>query len=246
MKMTFGELLKYTRQRLNIENNQSIQDCELRQMLNLSLATLDELLVTEYEDYHLKSYLTTLGTANAAVGLNNKIPLPPDFFKLRGVDFGASGQWITIYGFNFQQRNYFNNPYGVMYAAYGNQVQRKVRVVDQYILVEPINMCSGQYQIWYTPQFQPFCTDGSDDCCDLPYDMSTESFIEFAVCCTGDKVYGKLLLPQAQQEMKSQMSYYEDKVRNSGRNRMSLGPQCMTNVRNRGRGWATNRGGFGL
>lgn len=243
--MTFGTLVNYVRQRLNIENNQSIQPAELRMMVNLSLATLDEVLATEYEDYHLKCYLATLG-ANNVGSLNNKIPLPPDFFKLRGVDFGAPNQWFTIYGFNLQQRNYFNNPYGVMFAAYGNQVQRKVRVVDQYILVEPMNQCSGQYQIWYTPQFVPYANDGSQDGYLLPYDMSTESFIEYAVAATGDKVYGKLLLPQAQVEMKAQMAFYEDKVKNSGRNRMSAGPQTMTNVRNRGRGTASNRGGFGL
>lgn len=245
MQMTFGELVKYVRQRLNIENNQSIQDSELRQMINLSLATLDEILVTEYEDYHLKNYLATL-SASSSGNINNRIPLPPDFFKLRGVDYGSSGQWITIYGFNFQQRNYYNNNYGVMYAPYGNQVARKARVVDQYIMVEPQTMCSGQYQIWYTPQFKPFATCGRDDCCLLPYDMSTQSFVEYAVAATGDKVYGKLLLPEAQVEMKGQMAYYEDKVRNSGKNRMSNGPQTMTNVRNRGRGWGINNGGFGL
>ncbi len=242
--MSFGQLITYIRQRLNIENNESIQPSELRQMANFSLATLDEVLVTEYEDYHLQTYLAVLG-AGGTVG-NNQISLPPDFFKLRAVDFGSPGQWYTIYSFNLQQRNYNNNPFSVMVAPYGNQIQRKVRVVDNYILVEPMNLCSGQYQIWYTPQFQPYAIDGSQDDNLLPSDMTTESFIEYAVASAGDKIYGKLLLPAAQQEMKSQMAYYEDKVRNSGKNRTSLGPVTMTNVRNRGRGWMTGRGGYGL
>jgi len=237
---TFGNLLTYVKQRLGIENNESIQDTELRTMVNLSLSSLDELLVTTYEEYHMKSYLATVGTAASDGGPQNTIATPPDFFKLRGVDFGAPAMWITIFQFNFPQRNYFNNPYSLMYANYGNNVQRKVRVVDDYIMIEPMNMSAGQYQIWYTPKFQ-WLTYDSDP---IPYDMDTESWIEYAVAVTGEKVYQKLLLPTdtwTQQKM-----YYEDKAKSSAKNRTSTGPQCIVNVRNRGRGPSNNRGGFGI
>lgn len=228
----------YTRQRTGMETNESIQDSELRMMLNLSLASLDEILATNYEDYHLRTYLATLGTATpGATGPSNLIPLPSDFFKLRGVDFGSPGQWITIYGFGLQQRNYFNSPYSNMFANYGNQVQRKVRIMDtKYVIVEPINLCSGQYQIWYTPKFTAFPTDGSGDGANLPTDMDTESWIEYAVAMTGQKIYTKLLLPTAQFD--EQIVIYGQKVQNSSKNVMTLGPQIMQNVRNRGQGLA--------
>lgn len=210
-------------------------------MLNLSLGSLDEILCTDYEDYHLTTYLATIGTASPGnPAANNLIPLPPDFFKLRGVDFGSPGQWITIFGFGLQQRNYFNSPYSNMYANYGNQVNRKARVMDRWIIIEPLNLCSGQYQIWYTPKFTPLVNPNDP----LPYDMDTEGFIEYAVAATGEKAYSKLLLPT--ESFQKQMAYYEDKVRNSAKNRMSMGPQVMQNVRNRGRGWAWGRGGFGM
>jgi len=239
--MNFGELQVYVRQRLGIEQNQNVQPSELNTMINLSLGSLDEILATTSQDYHLKSYLATLGNATPAnPSSGNMIPLPPDFFKLRGVDFGSPGQWITIYGFNFQQRNYFNSPYSNMFANYGNQIQRKVRVIDnQWILVEPLNLCSGQYQVWYTPKFQPLVNDYDP----LPTDMDTEGFIEYCVACTGQKVYSKLLLPT--EIFDKQIAYYEEKVRNSSQNLMSLGPQTMTNVRNRGRGIGWARGGRG-
>ena len=236
--MNFGQLTTYIRERLGIENNQTIQDSELATMTNLALGSLDEIMCTTYQDYHLKSYLATIGgstPSNPAPG--NLIPLPPNFFKLRGVDFGSPGQWITIYGFNFQQRNYFNSPYSIMFANYGNQVQRKVRVIDnKWIIVEPLNLCSGQYQIWYTPKFT-WLVNSWDP---LPTDMDTEGFIEYAVACVGQKVYAKLLLPT--ELFEKQMAYYEEKTRNSAQNLMSLGPQTMTNVRNRGLGRAFMKG----
>lgn len=238
----FGNLQVYTRQRLGIEQNEEIQDSELITLLNQSLGSLDEILCTDYEDYHITTYLATIGANSLTVSgsPNNTIPLPPDFFKLRGVDFGSPSQWITIFGFNLQQRNYFNNPYSNMYANYGNQVNRKVRVMDNQIVVEPLNLCSGQYQIWYTPKFMGLALPTDP----IPFDMDTEGFIEYAVATTGQKVYSKLLLDTTFFE--KQMAYYEDKVRNSAKNRMNLGGQCIVNVRNRGRGFAWGRGGFGV
>jgi hypothetical protein len=237
--MNLGQLTTYVRQRLGIEHNETIADDELLVMINLSLAAGDEILVTEYEDYHLTTYLSTIGVPSPGGAQSNRIPLPPDFFKLRGLDFGSPGMWITIYGFGFQQRNYFNSPYSNMYANYGNQVQRKVRVEDRWLLVEPMNLCSGQYQVWYTPKFT-WLVNPVDL---LPTDMDSESWVEFVVACTGEKVYAKLNLPT--QSMVEQKMYYEDKIRNSGKNRMSLGPMSVINVRNRGGGYRGGRRGFG-
>jgi hypothetical protein len=238
--LNFGQLLTYCRQRIGIEQNDTISQDALRTMVNLSLASLDETLATEYEEYHVTTYLTTLGTSSPDNQNSNMIPLPPDCFKLRGVDFGSPGQWITIYGFGFQQRNYFNSPYSNMFANYGNQVQRKARVMDQNIIIEPLNLCSGQYQIWYTPKFHWIVEDSQE----LPYDMNLEGFIEYAVAATGEKVYTTLVLPT--DSFTQQKMYYEDKVRNSAKNRMSMGPQVMQNVRNRGGGWSRGRRGWGL
>lgn len=231
--MNFGQLQTYTRQRLGIENNPLIQDSELQTYLNMSLGNLDLILCTDYNDYRLSTYLATIG------GINT-IPLPPDFFKLRGVDFGSPGAWVTVYGFGLQERNRYNNPIGNMFAPYGNQAARKVRVMDRKIYVEPQNISSGQYQIWYTPKYL-FMTDPNQN---LPDDMDTQGFIEYAVASTGVKVYNKLLLPSA--GFADEMKYYEEMVRNGAQNRMSNGPRSMQNVRNisdysfgLGGGWGT-------
>jgi hypothetical protein len=233
----FGQLKLYIKSRLNIENNATFDGYAFDRAVNLSLGSLDEILATNYEDYHLTTYLATLPSQTG-----NYIPIPENFFKLRGVDFGSPGNWITIFGFGLQQRNYFNSPYSNMYANYGNQVQRKARVMDEWIVIEPMNLCSGLYQIWYTPKFTPLVNDTDV----LPYDMDTEGFIEYAVAATGIKVYQKLLLPT--DTFEKQVAYYEDKVRNSSKNRNNSGPKTMQNVRNRGRGgggWGFGSGGFG-
>ena len=146
--MDFQQLQDYARQRIGIVNSQAVTDLELQQMLNLSLGSLDSVLCTTYEDYKLTKYFATLGGGG---GPNtgsppNLIPLPPDFLKLRGVDYVAPGMWVNVYGFGLQERNRYNNPIANMFVPYGNQASRTVRVMDQFIYVEPQNTCTGQYQ----------------------------------------------------------------------------------------------------
>lgn len=219
--MDFGDLQEYTRLRTATANNQTITDSELQTYLNMSMATLDLILCTDYEDYRLTTYLATIGGINI-------IPTPPDFFKLRAVDFGSPGAWVTVYGFGLQERNRYSNPIGNMFAPYGNQAARKVRVMDRKIYVEPQNISSGQYQIWYTPKFMPL-VNNTDLLAD---DMDTQAFIEYAVASTGVKIYNKLNLPV--DGFASEMKYYEDMVRNGAANRMNAGPQSVQNVRNLG------------
>jgi hypothetical protein len=217
--MSFLQLQEYARERIGIEQNNVVSDQFLQRLLNNSLATLDSILVTAYEDYRLTKYLSTIGG-------NNVIPLPADFLKLRAVDFGAPGAWVTIYIYGLQERNRFQNPIGNMFAPYGNQAARKVRVMGNKIVVEPENISSGQYQVWYTPKFQELCLPTDL----LPIAMDTEGFVEYAVASTGVKVYNKLNL--SSQGFAEEMRYYEDIVRNACKNRMSSGPKCIVNIRN--------------
>lgn len=234
MTLSFLELQEYARERIGIVGNYAVSDTFLQRLLNMSLATLDSILVTNYEDYRLTKYLATIGG-------NNVIPLPPDFLKLRAVDFGSPGAWVTIYIYGLQERNRFQNPIGNMFAPYGNQAARKVRVMDNKITVEPENISSGQYQIWYTPKFQQLVLPTDL----LPLAMDTEGFIEFAVAATGVKCYN--LLNLSPQGFAEEMQYYETIVRNASKNRMSSGPKCIQNIRNisdySAVGWG---GGYGV
>lgn len=217
-----NDLMTYARMRCNIEQNNVIQDSELMLYLNMSLGNLDTVLATDYEDYHVQTYLATITGGSTG----NYIPLPADFFKLRAVDFGSPGAWTTVYNFQLPERNRYNNPIANMFAPYGNQAARKVRVMDNKIVVEPDNIASGQYQVWYTPKYT-FITDPLGQ---LPVYMDMQGFIEYAVASAGIKIYNKLTLSPA--GFIEEMKYYEDLVRNGAKNRMSSGPKCVANVRN--------------
>jgi hypothetical protein len=220
--LNLQDVLDYTRQRCGIVNNDVVTDAELTTMVNLALGNLDLVLATQYEDYRLTAYLATIsGGYNA-----NRIPLPTDFLKLRGVDRGSPNQWVTIYGFGMQERNRNTNPIALAYVPYSYGAVVTVRAMDQFIYVEPAMMSGGQYQVWYTPKFQPLVNPTDP----LPLYMDAEGWIEYAVSSAGVKIYTKLLLNA--EPFLADRAYYEDVVRNGASNRMAQGPKCMTNVRN--------------
>jgi hypothetical protein len=221
MSFSFLDLQNYARARCNIEQNQTVSDTTLQLYLNMSLGSMYNVITTDYEDYNMSKYLCTLSN-------NNQIPLPPDFMKLRAVDFGGPGFWTTVFGFNMQERNRQNNPIANMVTPYGNIAARKVRTMDNKIFVEPENLAMGQYQIWYTPKFKNLVLPTDL----LPAAMDTNGWVEYAVCNTGVKVYNQMGLTQAALGFIEEMKYYETIVRNGAANRDDNGPQVVVNVSN--------------
>lgn len=224
MTTTMGQLMTFTRMRCGIEQDNSIQDSELMMMLNMALGNLDEVLVNEYEEYNLTSYIVTL--PQPATGAPNVAPLPSDFHKLRAVDYGWPGSWITLYPFQMPERNRFNNPVANLSFPYGTQVSRKFRLEGNQLYIMPVSFSSGQYQVWYTPKYT-FITDVNQT---IPIYMDTQGWLQYAISNAGIQVYTKLLLDPTQ--FKDQMNYFEEIVRNGCVNRMSTGPKCVVNVRN--------------
>ena len=220
--MDLQDIIDYIRQRTGIVNNDVCTDAEITTMANLALGNLDLILATTYEDYRLTNFFATLQGGPSG----NKIPLQTDFLKLRAVDYGSPTQWITLYGFGLQERNRYNNPIVSMFVPYLNGASRSIRVMDQYIYVEPALIAAGQYQIWYTPKFAPLVNPTDP----LPLYMDAEGWVEYAVASAGVKIYTKMLLPP--QAFLEDRAYYEGMVRSGAANRMSNGPKVMTNVRN--------------
>lgn len=233
--MDFITLRNYTRARTKTQQNNAVTEEDLGMFLNMSLADMYNIIATDYEDYNVIKYLS-------AISQNNQIPLPPDFFKLRAVDFGTLGFWTTVYGFMLEERNRMNNPIVYSISPYGNLAARRVRVMNNKIFVEPELLAAGQYQIWYTPKYQNLVLDTDT----LPPAMDTNGWVEYAVASTGEKIYDSLNLPT--DSFVRQQAHYESVIRNGAANVMSNGPQCMTNVRNTN-DWSPiggNMGGWGI
>lgn len=228
---TFLELKDYARERAGIENNMAVTDAVLGRMVNMSLGALYSLITTTYEDYNLSRYLS-------AIQAGNQIPLPPDFYKLRAVDFGCPGQWTTVFGYNLQERNRNNNPIANMVVPFGNLAARKVRVMGNKIYVEPEQLASGNYQVWYTPKFVWLTSDTQS----VGPEMDIDGMVEYAMAATGIKIYNKLNLPSA--GFIEEMSYYSTMAIDSLSDRMNNGPQCVANVSNVG-DWGNSQLGEG-
>lgn len=216
---TFLELKEYTRERTSTENNTALTDAALGRMLNFSLGSFWSLITTTYEDYELTRYL-------AVISSSNQIPLPPDFMKLRAVDFGSPGQWTTVFGYNLQERNRQNNPIANMAFPYGNLAARRVRTMGNKIFVEPEQLAGGQYQIWYTPKYRWLVNDTDA----VRPEMDIDGMVEFAVAATALKIYNKLNLPTP--GLADEMKYYGDQAIESLSNRENNGPQVVVNVSN--------------
>jgi len=219
MTQAFIDLRNYARERAGIENNMVVTEDTLGRFLNASLGALYSLITTTYEDYNLNRYLATITTGN-------QIPLPPDFMKLRAVDFGAPGQWTTVFGYNLQERNRNNNPIANMVVPFGNLAARKVRAMGNKLYVEPEQLASGQYQVWYTPKYQTLVndTDTTDPALDI------DGMVEYAMAATGIKIYNKLNLSPA--GFIEEMNYYSALAIDSLSSRMNNGPEVISNVTN--------------
>jgi hypothetical protein len=216
---TFIELKNYARERAGIEQNMVVTDDVLGRFLNASLGAFYSLITTTYEDYNLTRYLATISTGN-------QIPLPPDFMKLRAVDFGSPGMWTTVFGYNLQERNRQNNPIANMVVPFGNLAARRVRAMGNKLYVEPEQLASGQYQIWYTPSFTSLTSDTQS----VGPEMAIDGMVEYAMAATGIKIYNKLNLPPA--GFIEEMQYYSALAIDSLSSRMNNGPECVTNVTN--------------
>lgn len=178
-----SDLILLARQRSDMEANAFISDTELTTYLNNSLAELDDILVTNYEDYRLSSFLSVLAS-------NGTIPLPADFYKLRGVDFQVlnvgPSNWWSLRPFMFPERNRFNQTVAAIAWPFG-RVQLTYRLADQGIVIMPADQAAGTYQVWYTPLFNPLVL--TTDL--LPQSMSSQAWTEYAVVDACIKILGK-------------------------------------------------------
>ena len=225
--MQLSDLITYVRQRADVENNQFVTDTELTLYINNSLAELDDIMVTDYEDYRLSNYFSNLPSD----GLTNIIPIPPDFYKLRGVDYkaaanagGISNDYYTLQAFQFPERNRDNNTISNMFTPYG-KTKLTYRLADQGIMIQPQSEAGGAYQIWYTPRFNPLInlTDI------IPIVMATNAWVEYAVvdCCI--KIYNKQQLDSSMFTMEK--ASLKERIRSAAKNRDSSGPKRVANTR---------------
>jgi hypothetical protein len=142
------------RQRSDMVNSQFIPDSELTGYVNSSLQELYEKILQAYGDDYWVQAASTFTTD----GTNDAYALPTDFFKLLGVDLQLSGTtgWVTIWRFNFGERNQYSLP-GIQTFLGRTNVRYRLR--GNNILLSPMPVSGLTFRLWYAPRFTPLVND---------------------------------------------------------------------------------------
>lgn len=178
---TLSDLQTQVRYLTNQENSEFVTNTELAYYLNSSLAELDDLLVSQQEDYRLVQELVTISSGNL-------IPLPDDFYQMRQIDFytftSQQQPWITIKRFMLKEQTRFSNTfvannYGIPNLHYMLQ--------DGYVAIVPETSAIGQYRLWYTPMYVQLVNQTDS----IPSYFENQAWREYAVIDVCIKVLNK-------------------------------------------------------
>lgn len=149
---TLLQIKTRARERSDMVNSQFISDSELTSMINASYAELYDLLVQTYEDY----FITGPTAFTLVSGDEGVYSLPSDFYKLKGVDAGGSGNWFELYPFNWNTRNARNRNLSRVYTG---DIDKTYRLIGSNLRIEPDDNATGSYQLWYIPSYTALVSD---------------------------------------------------------------------------------------
>jgi len=219
-------LITLTRQRADLENNNFCTDAEIMLYLNQSLGELDDILATDYEDYHVLTYQSVIPTNTNS----NIIPVPSNLLKLRGVDFQFQAAatpdqatfWYTIPRFNFLERNQINPLTSAMMPW---RMNVSYNLIDQGIQIVPQMNCAGTYRIWFTPKYEYLTQTTSI----LPLYMNAQGWSEYAVVDACIKIFNKQNLDPS--GFMAEKEALRQRITSAAKNRDSGGVKSVADTR---------------
>lgn len=224
MATSLSDIRTLVRQRSNMENNFFVTDAELNTYINNSLAELDGVLATKYEEYRLNSFQAVLPND----GYSNIISLPSTFWKLRGVDYQNLGQgspqWFTLYEFQFPERNRENNILNNIVSPWG-KLKLSYRLADVGLIIQPQQQAGGVYQVWFTPKYVSLILDTDT----LTIQMDTQAWVEYVVVDCSIKIMNKQGLDPS--SFMAEKGALKQRIVAEAKNRDAAGPKRMANSR---------------
>ena len=224
MATQLSDIRTLVRQRSNMENNFFVTDAELNTYINNSLAELDGVLATKYEEYRLNSFQASLPND----GVSNIISIPSTFWKLRGVDYQNLGQggtqWFTLFEFQFPERNRENNILNNIVSPWG-RLKLSYRLADVGIIIQPQTQAGGIYQVWFTPKYVPLLLDTDT----LTIQMDTQAWVEYVVVDCAIKILNKQGLDPS--SFMAEKEHLRVRIVAEAKNRDAAGPKRMANSR---------------
>lgn len=141
--VTLAQLKTRARQRADMENTGFIQDSELVNYINASIAELYDLLVSKYgEDYFVASPYTITTTTN-----QDTYALPVDMYKLLGVDLqlDTSNNWVSLKRFEFAERN-IPQIWDIKFVDF-----IRYRLFGSNLKLSPVPQSLQTLRLWYIP-----------------------------------------------------------------------------------------------
>ncbi len=223
MASTLAELKTRVRERCDMENSTFISDSELTTYINESYAELYDLIIATYEDYY------TVEVDLTASNQDGVLTLPSDFYKLRGLDrsLGSSNEdYITVYKYNFNERNVKDSAPHRLRAAQGLYVE--YRIVKNEIKLTPKASSDGDYRLWYMPQIA-FLVDGTDTV-DAPAGFDEYIVIDAAIKCLVKEESDTMALDRAKALMTK-------RINDMAVNRDADQPEAISDTQDRAGQW---------
>lgn len=231
---TAGAVITAAQQRADMVNSGFITDAEWLAMANASAQVLYDKLIEAYgNDYEVATpqTVTTDGTSDA-------YDLSSDFYKLLGVDLqlsassGDNSGWVTIWRFNFAQRNQFTLPN--VFTLWG-RTNLKYRIRGGKIWFIPLPAGGQSLRLWYAPLFTPL-TSTADE-----IDIGN-GWSEWIV----NDVAMKALVKEESDisGVQALQAVQEDRLRTIMENRDAGAPATVVDV-SRVNGWGDSGGGVG-
>jgi hypothetical protein len=147
---TLSEFRTRVRQRANMEGTQFVTDSEVDGYVNASAAELYDVLVSRFEDYYLQSTTATVASGS------DSMPLPADFYKLRGVDVDIGGRYASLRSFNFTDRNEYDSDLQIFRRL---AIRVRYRLQASGIKLAPSEQAPGSYRLWYIPRLETLVDD---------------------------------------------------------------------------------------
>ena len=181
MATTLQNLRDRARAAADMTGSSFVSDSEANVWINQGLFELYDLVVSAYEDYFTSPAPTTLTIASG-----NIVSLPADFYKLRKLQYSASGtdgSYQPCKPFNLSD-NFANGGADFYTAVWSN---RRYRVMGDSLLIEPAASAPGSYLLHYVPA--PTALVSNSD--EIPSSLSKFGWDEYIVLYVAERMLNK-------------------------------------------------------
>lgn len=144
-----GNMRLYAQQRSDMVNNPFIGTAEWNKYLTESYKELYDILIQKFGD----DYYVALPYSFVTSGSTQLYPLPPDLYKLLGVEVALNpndpNSWVSLRKFNFIQRNLWNYPNVYTFRGVTNL---RYRMMGTNVELVPQTQAGQTVRLWYAPR----------------------------------------------------------------------------------------------